>query len=193
MALNPKTKSVEYISIDRQITQPPIDTNYVSVAEYVKTITAGGKFAENKITPLQLAALLEEDGFKAIGTVKNINTAGNNSLMYEVADIRVWANLGLYFAQKLKGAVALQKFRLKGNAADKEAAEKHLQNALLYWDVVVNITDPIYLEMPLTHFSEQNGNRSRIHDSLRFHWKLLRPEVAKDIETAKSAIAEPAK
>lgn len=186
MALNPVTKSVEYISIDRQISQPVIDTGYMSVAGYVKTITADSSYAATKITPLQLAAMLEEDCFKAIGLVKNIDTTRNNSLMYEVADIQTWANLGLYFAQKLKGAVALQKYRVKGNEADKIAAVKHLENALYYWDIVVAITNPIYNDMPLTHFSEQNGNRSRIHDSLRFHWRILRPEVEKDIEIAKN-------
>jgi hypothetical protein len=186
MALNPATKSVEYISIDRQISQPPIDTVYISVADYVKNIVADSTFTTHRITPLQLAAMLEEDCFKAIGLVKNIDTTGNNSLMYEVADIQTWAYLGLYFAQKLKGAVALQKYRVRGRETDRIAAVKHLQNALHYWDVVVAITEPIYNDMPLTHFSEQNGNRSRIHDSLRFHWRILRPEVAKDIEIAEN-------
>ena len=31
MALNPSTKRVEYISVDRQINQPPLDTDYVSI------------------------------------------------------------------------------------------------------------------------------------------------------------------
>ena len=34
--------------------------------------------------------------------------------MFEVADIKAWANMGLHFAEKLKGAVALQTYRCKG-------------------------------------------------------------------------------
>jgi hypothetical protein len=99
--------------------------------------------------------------------------------MYEVADVKAWANLGLYFAGKLQGAVALQTYRLKGGEENKQNAVKHLEEALRYWDVVVAITRPIYNDMPLTHYSEQN-------DKLRFHWEKLRPEVAKDLEIAKN-------
>ena len=80
MALNTTTRREEYISVDRQINQPPLDTNYVSVREYVKTILSGGSFTDNRITPPVLAQLLEQDCNKALDLIKNINTADNNSL-----------------------------------------------------------------------------------------------------------------
>jgi hypothetical protein len=42
--------------------------------------------------------------------------------------------------------------------------------------------------MPLVHFSEQDGKHWKENDYLRFHWALLRPEVAKDIQIAENAI-----
>ncbi len=173
-------KSMDYISIDRQINQPPADSNYVSIAEYAKTISSGGSLATHKITPPALSQLLERDCNKALGLVKAIKINGNNSLRYEVADIKTWANLGLYFAQKLKGAVALQTYRLTGNTNDKLLAVKYLKQALNHWDAVVAITRPLYNDMPLVHFSESN-------DSLRFHWEKLRPAVANDLNIAKNA------
>ena len=66
-------------------------------------------------------------------------------------------------------------------------AVKHLQNALQFWDIVIQITRPIYNDMPLVHYSEQDGKPWKENDHLRFHWKIIRPDVAKDIQTAKNA------
>jgi hypothetical protein len=40
--------------------------------------------------------------------------------------------------------------------------------------------------MPLVHYSEENGKPWRENDHLRFHWEKLRPDVAKDIEFART-------
>ncbi|GAA4470528.1 hypothetical protein GCM10023189_59260 [Nibrella saemangeumensis] len=181
-------KNVKYISVDRQISHPPLDPDYVSVADYVKTVSLGGSFAANKITPLVLADRLEQDCRKALSLVAPIKTAGNASLMYEVADVKAWANLGLYFAEKLRGAVALQTYRTTGGEINKQKAITHLEKALRNWDEVVAITRPIYHDMPLVHFSEQQGNTRAQNDKLRFHWAILRPEVAKDVEIARQAV-----
>jgi hypothetical protein len=187
MALNTATKRVEYISIDRQINQPPLDTNYISVRDYVNTTLSGGSYDQGRITPPVLIQMLENDCHKALKLVQNINTADNSSLLQEVADVKTWANLGLYFAEKLKGAVALQTYRIKGGEENKLAAVKYLENALGYWDEVINITGPLYNEMPLVHYSEQDGKPWKENDNLRFHWRTLRPDVAKDIEMAINA------
>ena len=191
MALDNNVKRVEYISVDRLINQPVTDPDYVSVADYIKTISSGGTFASNKITPPVLVALLEDDCKKALDLVKKINTSKNNSLMFEVADVKAWANMGLHFAEKLKGAVALQTYRLKGGEENKQTAVRHFENALRYWEVVINITRPIYNNMPLVHYSEQNGVRSEENKRLEFHWEKLRADVAKDIKIAKTGTIGP--
>lgn len=190
MALDNKTKRVEYISIDRLIHQPVTDPDYVSVGDYVKTIVAGGTFAAHKITPPVLAGMLEQDCKQALNLVKDISTTGNNALMFEVADIQTWANMGLHFAEKLRAAVALQTYRLQGKPEDKNNAVLHLEQALGYWDAVVGTTRPIYNDMPLVHYSEQNGVRSKENQRLLFHWEKIRPDVARDLETAKQATVE---
>lgn len=187
MALDDKVKRVEYISVNRLIHQPVTDPNYVSVADYVKATIAGSSFDKNKITPPLLIDMLENDCNEALALVKDINTSGNNALMFEVADVKAWANMGLHFAEKLKGAIALQTYRTKGGKENKQNAIRYLQNALKYWDEVIHITRPIYNDMPLVHYSEQNGVRSEENKHLTFHWEKLRPDVAKDIEIAKNA------
>ncbi|HEY3406130.1 MAG TPA: glycoside hydrolase family 20 zincin-like fold domain-containing protein [Ohtaekwangia sp.] len=187
MALNRETKRVEFISVDRLINQPVLDPDYVSVADYVNLLFSDSTFDKSKITPPILAGMLEQDCSKALALLKNIDASGNEALRQEVADIRVWANLGLYFAEKLKGAVALQTYRLRGGEANKQAAVKHLEQALSFWDSVIEITRPLYNDMPLVHYSEQDGKPWQENDHLRFHWEKLRPDVQKDIELAKNA------
>ncbi len=180
-------KNVSYIAVEQLITQPVLDPNYVSVGDYVKTITAGGSFGAEKITPPILAAMLERDCRKALQLVQPINTASNRSLQYEVADVKVWANMGLHLAEKLRGALALQTYRTTGRAEQKPLAVQHLKAALRYWDAVVTITRPLYNDMPLVHLTEQKGHAWAENNKLRFHWEKLRPNVANDVEVAEKA------
>jgi hypothetical protein len=173
-----------YISVDRLISQPTMASEYVSVNEYVETLLKGGEFEAGQITPAELADRLERDNLEALRLVKNIDTSGNASLMYEVSDVKIWANLGLHLGEKLKGAIALYTYRLTGDEKNKLKAIEHLQEALKYWDEVVKITRPIYLDMPLTHY---NNNFFEANDDNLFHWALIREEVARDLEIARSS------
>lgn len=190
MAIDDRVKRLEYISAERLINQPVIDPSYVSVKDYVEKTLAGGNLSSEQITPPVLAAMLERDCQAALDLIKNIDTADNTALMFEVADIKTWANLGLHFAEKLKGSVALQTYRMKGGEENKREAVSYFEKALKYWDVVIGITRPIYNNMPLVHLSEQNGVRTKENQFLEFHWEKLRPDVARDVETAKNAIVK---
>lgn len=193
LALDPQKQRVDYISVDRQIQQPPLDTSLISVKEYVDASLAGQSFPENQITPPVLADQLERDCRRALKLVGNIAYSANTALMFEVADVKTWAHLGLFFSEKLRAAVALQSYRISGEVSYQRQAVRHLKKALQYWDEVIEITRPIYNDMPLVHYSEQDGKSWQENDHLRFHWRLLRPEIVRDIETAKNArvIASP--
>ena len=182
--------STQYISVDHLINQPPLDPAYVSVKDFVQKKVKGESFGADKITPPVLIEMLERDSRKALSLVKNIDTKNNASLMYEVADVKTWANLGLHLAEKLKGAVALQTYRIKGGEENKQKAVKHLENALGFWDEVIKITRPIYKDMPLTHY---NGSSHDRNDDNLFHWALIRSEVANDLDIAKKATVDSGK
>ena len=187
MALDPATKNVSYISVDRLIHQPPLDTDYISIADYVHRRNAKDIFKKNEITPPQLAGMLERDCHKALSFVKNIEVNHNKALMYEIADIKTWSYLGLHFAEKIRGGMALQTYRTNGDVSSKMNAAKHLRNALAYWDCVVSITLPLYRNMPLVHLSQQGGNESPENFYRKFHWAMLTPDVQKDVEIATEA------
>ena len=187
MALDNTTKLVDYISIDRLIKQPPLDSSYVSIAEYVKRTESRTIFDKKAITPTMLAEMLEKDCNNALKLVSKINVSGDKALLYEVADIKAWSYLGLHLAEKIKGGISLQTYRTLGGESNKQNAIKHLQMALTYWDNIVSITKPLYKNMPLVHLSQQGGKESRGNFYLTFHWEGIRPEVAKDVEIAQRA------
>ncbi|MDT0650881.1 hypothetical protein [Autumnicola edwardsiae] len=176
--------NTQYISVDQLISHPTLDPDYVSVKDFVEKRASRGSFEKDAVTPPVLIDMLEADTQKALSLVEDINTETNASLMYEVADVKTWSYLGLHLAEKLKGAVALQTYRIKGGAENKQNAVNHLEKALDYWDKVIKITRPIYKDMPLTHYNGSSHDRNK--DNL-FHWALIRPEVAQDIEIAKNA------
>jgi hypothetical protein len=191
MAQLGKDKTLKYIAVDDQIRRPVLDTAAsVSVADYVRITSTGGAIDPTKTTPLMLADMLERDCNKALYLVKDINTSKNTSLMFEVADIETWANLGLNLAEKMRGAVALQAYRTQGNEKNKQNAIKHLEKSLHYWKAVVNITRPIYNDMPLTHMMDQGGQNWKANYYDKFHWAQLLPQVEADITVAKNARPE---
>ena len=181
-------ENMAYISVDQLINQPTLDPAYVSVKDYVETTAGGGKFGTDRVTPPALIAQLERDDNKALQLVHDIDTAGNASLMYEVADVEVWANLGLHLAEQLRGALALQTYRVRGGEENKRQAISHLQRAVDYWDAVIKITRPIYRDMPLTHY---NRNSRDANDDNLFHWARIRDQVAHDVDIARGSRSLP--
>jgi hypothetical protein len=192
LALDTATKSVDYISVDRLINQPVTDPAYISIKEYVDSLLAHKRVA-GRTDPLQLANDLEKDCRKAAATIKNIHTENSPSLLYEVTDVQVWAWLGLHFAHQLRGAVALATFRRDGDTSAQNKAIHYLQQALDDWDKVIQLTRPLYNDMPLTHLSEQNGVRSAENARLRWHWAMTSAAVARDVEIARTATRGPSR
>lgn len=177
--------TTRYIGVDALIQQPTMDPTYVSVGRYVSAVAKGEIFGPEWVTPPVLIAQLERDNHAALDLVQTIDPAGNVALIYEIADVKTWAHLGLHLAEKLKGALALQRYRQSGDAADRQAAIEHLQRALDQWDEVIAITRPLYRDMPLTHY---NHNAFTANPDNRFHWALIRDEVAHDVAVARTAV-----
>jgi hypothetical protein len=170
--------------VDQLIGHPVMDSDYVSVADFVEAARNGVAFAAGRVTPPALADRLERDNREALRLVAGINTGKDASLRYEVADVQVWAHLGLHLSEKLRGAVALHTFRLGAGAEWQARAIAHLERALAHWDEVVRITRPLYRNMKLTHY---NHNFFVANDDNLFHWALVRDEVAADVDVARAA------
>ena len=179
--------TTKYISVDQLIKQKTMASEYVSVSDYVEKTRKGEKFSEDRITPPKLVEMLERDNNQALKLVNAIDTKGNASLMYEVSDIKTWANLGLHLSEKIKGAIALKKFRLTGDPEQQQQAIKHLEQALSYWDEVIRITRPIYRDMPLTHYNHNSYDENKNN---LFHWALIRDQVKADVDIARNGVKD---
>jgi hypothetical protein len=180
-------EETHYISVDRLTSQPTLDPAYVSVGEYVAALSKGSVFGADRVTPPVLIEMLERDNLEALRLVNDIDPKGNASLLYELSDVKVWANLGLHLAEALRAALALQTCRLRGGQENQRAAVEHSQRALERWDEIIRITRPLYRDMPLTHY---NGNSRDANDRNLFHWARIRDEVARNVDIAQACLAE---
>ncbi len=122
-----------FITIRDLINSQPVDLAYLSIPDYVKAVQAGQTFDASHITPPALAASLEQDGNAALGLVKTLPVS-SAALEHEVADVRAWSYLSLYFAAKLRAGVALETFYQIGNAGRQKDAVAQLTQAAAHWD-----------------------------------------------------------
>ena len=181
-------QGVAPIGVERLIVQTPLLPNWLSVEDFVAKRAAGEKLAADTVTPLLVADRLQADCIEALRLVQAIDPSGNRSLGYEIADVKTWAHLGLYFAEKLRAAVALQSYRIGGRNSEKAAAVSHLEASLRHWDEVVAITRPLYKDMPLAHYNPPDNRRN---DQNLFHWALLRPAIEREVIDIRGAAVRP--
>ena len=162
-----------FITVDRLIAARPLDPDWMSIGEYVKA-TAGGKPAPaDRTTPLQVAGAAEADAQAALRLVAPLGDR-TGAVGEEIADATAWAYLGLYLADKLRAAVALEQFHTGNDRQGQARAVELLQRCVRHWDAVVAATEPRFREVPLQHTGPKG-----------FSWAAYRPEVVKDIQRAK--------
>ena len=98
---------------------------------------AGKQF--NGVTPIEIAAILESNASNALKTLPQLQRAvvkpASNAKEYAatLGDIEAMSELGLYYAEKIRGACDLALFDKTGDAAQQASAVKHLEAALQHW------------------------------------------------------------
>jgi hypothetical protein len=162
-----------FISVDELIEHKTLDPEYISIPDHVRNVTGNVKVKDSMITPLELADELQAGGKAAIDIVKTIKPKkGQASLDCELADIRAWANLSLYFSQKLRGAVALETYRNTKDKQQQKKAVESLEKAAVYWEELIKATTH-YKQVPSVHLGAE-----------KFSWEKFRDQVQRDIELA---------
>ena len=175
-AFNGETGRAEFISVDRLMKHSTLDTAIINIDDYTNILVKESVIPKNKITPLEFAEDLEMYSKEALSYIETTET-DDLTLRYELADIKIWANLGLYFSEKVRAAVVLSIYEKTREEEQKDEAIQHLENGLSYWEKIVEISEYFYKEMPLVHLNQ-------LEDKY-FHWAKLIDEVKKDIELAK--------
>jgi len=169
-----------FISINEFIKHQTLELTYLSIPDYVGTINENKDFPEELVTPLELADDSQNDGSEVLKYIKFLRskiTLYSGALECEVDDLETWAYLSLYFAEKIRGGVALATFRKTGESIEKEKAITHLECAAEHWKNVMNITKKHYIETP--HVSGEI-----------FSWEKYYDQVQRDVTIALRAKKE---
>ena len=158
------------ITIDELIKQPTLDDSlYVSIDEYVNQ----GIDDPARINPLQLADQLDVDCQEALRLVAAVQKDSNSpTLQIELNDIVSWTWHGQYFSQKLRGGVALARYRKTKNKTDQQAAVSHLTDARNCWLKLVEHVEKYNVPVMPYQFDSE------------YSWRKQLPLVEKDIESA---------
>jgi hypothetical protein len=173
-----KKDQSEFLNINLMIEKGSLDPDYISIKTFVNKTLNNEYIDDNKLTPLELADTLNMLSKKSFEIVSEIDAVEDTALYYEIEDVKIWAKLADYFAEKLRGGVAYDKFQQNNNKLDQQFAIDHLNNALSEWDEVIKLTEPIYKIVPLTHLHYYEDNK--------FHWSKFRKFVERDIDIVKN-------
>ena len=174
-----KKKALKLISLEDMAEKIPMEPAYLSIADF---LAIENNVPNGKISPFHLADSLEIVCNQALEGVKRINPGENVDLLYEVSDIKAWANLGLYFSNKLRAAVEYKRFKTSNDKKDLDKAVEWLTKATENWHSLVEVTTPVYKPVPLTHFCENAPE----FEELNFHWSIVEKEVKAELEWLKS-------
>jgi len=86
-------------------------------------------------TPLEIADSLSKHSVEALRAIAELRQqkGSNNELRLTLGDMESMAQLGAYYAAKIRGAADLALFDKTGKTEQRESAIRHLQTALEHW------------------------------------------------------------
>jgi len=169
-----------FVSVDELIHHQTLDPQYVSIPIYVTQQLAQGGFPAGAVTPPDLAASLERDGdavLEILAAVRPHISVFSGALECEAADLETWAYLSHYFARKLRGGVALHRFRETGDREFQQMAVEHLTEAAEDWAAVARVTRQHYRAAPYIA-------------GFDFHWEHYLDQARRDVAIARAATPE---
>jgi hypothetical protein len=145
---------------------------YLSVDEVVNH----GVTDPARITPLQLADQLDVDCAEALRLAHQAARMSDSAILaIELNDIRCWTLHGRYFAEKLRGSMALARFIKTGDPALKDDALTHMMNCKALWLELVDAVETYNQEVIPYQFDKT------------FSWRKQLQRVDADIEFVKNA------
>ncbi|MEM6884989.1 MAG: hypothetical protein AAF571_08145 [Verrucomicrobiota bacterium] len=124
------SKKEGYHSVNHFIEFAPLPgRNMQSIREYVKQPQS------KKASPLQIADQLDELAEATLDGLAEIRSQSDASEFRQTCgDLQAFAYLSQYYADKIRGSVAVHQFRVTGKAAFQSAAVRHLEAAVAHWE-----------------------------------------------------------
>lgn len=157
-----KTNGGKFIDIDNFISRNVLDSSYVNIKDFVES----NYDSKKQITPLQLADDTEKESNKIFEILENIRTDKiSQELEIELTDLEFWANYGMYFASKVRGGVALEKFRKGKDINDQKIAIEYLEKGLVFWKNMVELVERYNVAIMPHQFDKEFSWREHIVDA----------------------------
>ena len=127
-------------------TSPPQGAPIYSIKEYKTRLNAGDPM--EKLSPLEGAREIRAYANTALGT--DIHMGKSEELRLISNDIKALGYLGLYFAEKIEGAVY-------HHLGQKDDAISHMQKAYWHWKSYTEIGDAMYKDQRLLEQACSDG------------------------------------
>lgn len=163
-----------FLSLEELMDHSVLDPAYLSVKDYVDRTARGPAIPDSMTTPPELADTLQKHAEDALALLA-AQPVPPPGLACEMADVSAWSHLSLYFAEKLRAAVALQTFTLTKGGTERTTAVSALEKAKVHWQNLVTATQAHYPEVPLIHTGRVN-----------FAWGKYSDQVERDLTVAKA-------
>lgn len=162
-------RATMYHDIRTYIFNNTIDSSMANIPEFLAGSKATG--------PLVVADRLESYGRSALqlaGQARSRVKSGQKEFACTDADLQAYGNLGIYYAEKLRGATQLARFLFNGGTGERDQSVEHLRKAAAAWRGVVASTENHYIPHEVWLFGQ-------------FDWKRYLPAVEEDIQIAREA------
>jgi len=165
----------KFHSILEWIFNHTIDEEWLTIREYVNLVAAGKQVPEGKITPIDVADRLEGYSNQALKNIEKAAsrvTEGKEEFECLELDVKAVAYLGLYYAEKTRGATELMFFLRKGEDEHQEKAIQHLWKAAKWWSKLCDTASPHYAN-------------AIAHGQYPARWENYKGDVERDISVAR--------
>jgi hypothetical protein len=169
-------KGMKLISLADMADKIPMEPSYLSISDFLNN---ENNLPTGKISPFMLADSVEVFCNKTLSDINDIQPGNNVDLLYEIVDIKAWANLGVYFSNKLRAAVEYKRFLKSGDEKDLQKAIVWLTAATGFWHNLVEVTNPVYQPVLLTHLMWNENGRD-------FHWSIIEEQVREELNWLKN-------
>jgi hypothetical protein len=152
-----------------------IDGTMMNVPDYVANcVLKHEKPPAGSLTPLQVAAMLDGYAAESEDHARSVKTTrGSKEWQCTILDLQASAELGHYYAAKIRAAVDLMTYLATGDESRKTAGVHVLENARDFWKMLVDVTKSHYI-------------RHEVWLVGQFDWGMYLPDVEKDVDMARA-------
>lgn len=164
---------------DFQVARSMPKSGVINARQYVKALVQK-QHLDNKISPLQLADFMQQQADVALSGANNLSKPDTQpELARTLDDIRAFSYLGLYYADKIRAAVALEKFEKMGQKPESgKHAMKAINRAYVHWQNYRKVSERRYHSQMLARVN-------------RLDWTALEKEVAYEKVIVAQKLANP--